>query len=179
MVYQDNVFNVAGVPLGRRKVGEEGKRCRPLRIPAIRSLGQKIPPVRHPRFLSETRRSLRAAWGTGQGGKGHSIRLSAWSPGVPGGAIHIESGYQSGHGSGCAHEDCTAISDIVFRNNTFKDAGGTGSIVCFPNRPCQNVTFDDVHVLNAGTAPGWGCSDVARPARPPFRDPLCARRAHS
>ena len=46
--------------------------------------------------------------------------------GVPGGALHIESGYQSGQGSGCAFDDCTDIRDIVFRNLTFKHAGGTG-----------------------------------------------------
>jgi polygalacturonase len=46
--------------------------------------------------------------------------------GIPGGAIHIDSGYQSGHGEGCNFSDCTDIRDIVFRNLTFLNAGGTG-----------------------------------------------------
>ena len=52
--------------------------------------------------------------------------------GVPGGALHIESGYQSGHGSGCDYSDCTDIRDIVFRNLRFKNSGGTGGeyILC-------------------------------------------------
>merc|ERR1719345_106667 len=78
--------------------------------------------------------------------------------GVPGGAIHIESGYQSGHGT-CAFDDCTDIRDIVFRNLTFKKSGGTGNFVCFPNRPCHNITFDNVHVESATS--GWGCNDIA------------------
>lgn len=36
--------------------------------------------------------------------------------GLPGGAIHIESGYQSGHGADCSSTSCTEIRDIVFRN---------------------------------------------------------------
>lgn len=79
--------------------------------------------------------------------------------GVPGGALHVESGYQSGHGPGCAFDECTDISNIVFRNLTFKHSGGTGGIVCFPARPCQNITFEDVHV--AGADSGWGCENVA------------------
>ena len=35
--------------------------------------------------------------------------------GVPGGAIHIESGYQSGRGNSCSFSECTDIRDIVFR----------------------------------------------------------------
>ena len=57
--------------------------------------------------------------------------------GVPGGALHIESGYQSGHGAGCNFTDCTEIRDIVFRNLTFHHSGSTGNVVCFPNRPCR------------------------------------------
>ncbi len=81
--------------------------------------------------------------------------------GVPGGAIHIESGYQS---SGQCNKTglpgaCTAISDIVFRNLTFANAGGAGVLQCFPDVPCQNITAEDVHI----TAPSsnWGCSNVA------------------
>jgi len=78
--------------------------------------------------------------------------------GVPGGAIHIESGYQSGHGT-CSFAECTDIRDIVFRNLTFKTSGGTGGFVCFPNRPCHNITLDNVHVESATS--GWGCNDIA------------------
>lgn len=82
------------------------------------------------------------------------------SAGVPGGAIHIESGYQSGHGSSCPADECTVIRDIVFRNLTFKHSGGTGNVVCFPARPCQNITFEDVHV-DSTTSQGWSCENVA------------------
>ena len=81
--------------------------------------------------------------------------------GSPGGAIHIESGYQSGHGSSCNASECTDIRDIVFRNLTFEHSGGTGGFVCFPARPCHNITLEDVHVMNLGAKSGWGCSDVA------------------
>jgi len=94
--------------------------------------------------------------------------------GVPGGAIHIESGYQSGHGD-CSYSECTDIRDIVFQNLTFKNSGGTGGFKCFPNRPCQNITFDNVHVESATS--GWGCSDIASgtftdvtPPRDPTKD---------
>ena len=83
--------------------------------------------------------------------------------GEPGGALHIESGYQSGHGNSCAYENCTDIRDITFRNLTFAHSGGTGNIVCFPARPCQNITFDNVHVHvnNRVDEPGWQCTNVA------------------
>ena len=81
--------------------------------------------------------------------------------GVPGGAIHIESGYQSGHGKSCSYSDCTDIRDIVFRNLTFVHSGGTGGLVCFPARPCQNITFENVHVENQQGKAGWSCNDVA------------------
>ena len=42
---------------------------------------------------------------------------------MPGGALHIESGYQSGHGQGCSASECTEIRDIVFRNLTFDRSG--------------------------------------------------------
>ena len=44
---------------------------------------------------------------------------------------------------------------------TFKNAGGTGNLVCFPARPCHNVSLEDVHIENLGDKAGWGCSDVA------------------
>jgi len=81
--------------------------------------------------------------------------------GVPGGALHIESGYQSGQKNTCNFTECTDIRDIVFRNNTFKNAGGTGSLVCFPARPCHNITLDTVHVENLSGQTGWGCQNVA------------------
>lgn len=79
--------------------------------------------------------------------------------GVPGGALHIESGYQSGDKNSCNFSTCTDIRDIVFRNLTFKHSGGTGSLACFPARPCHNITFEDVHVMNATS--GWGCENIA------------------
>ena len=71
--------------------------------------------------------------------------------------------YQSGHGSDCNYTECTEIRDIVFRNLTFLHSGGTGNIVCFPNRPCQNITFDNVHVGSPDfpVTSGWGCAGVA------------------
>ena len=64
--------------------------------------------------------------------------------GKPGGAMEIECGYQSGAPTGCNRTSCTEIRDIVFRNLSFKRAGGTGGVTCFPARPCQNITFDNV-----------------------------------
>ena len=81
--------------------------------------------------------------------------------GVPGGALHIESGYQSGHGEGCDYANCTAISNITFRNLSFANSGGTGGIVCFPSRPCESIVFENVHVANQAGKAGWPCSDVA------------------
>lgn len=78
--------------------------------------------------------------------------------GVPGGAIQIESGYQSGKGS-CNFTECTDIRDIVFRNLTFAHSGGTGQLVCFPARPCHNITLDDVHVQEVTS--GWSCDNIA------------------
>jgi hypothetical protein len=39
-------------------------------------------------------------------------------------------------------------------------SGGTGNLVCFPTKPCQNITFDNVHV-GGDAETGWGCSDIA------------------
>ena len=80
--------------------------------------------------------------------------------GTPGGAIEIECGYQSGAPTGCNVSSCTEIRDIVFRNLTFAHAGGTGGIKCFPERPCQNITLDDVHIENLAGGVGWDCEGV-------------------
>ncbi len=82
--------------------------------------------------------------------------------GKPGGAMEIECGYQSGKPTGCGTDTtpaCTDIRDIVFRNLTFVNSGGTGGIKCFPNKPCHNVTFDNVHIESAES--GWACENVA------------------
>lgn len=85
--------------------------------------------------------------------------------GAPGGAMSIEAGYFSQGEPQCSFSDCTEIRDIVFQNLTFKHTGGTGSLQCFPNRPCQNITFDGVHVEDMKS--GWWCKGVASGS---FRD---------
>merc|ERR1712187_1036506 len=76
--------------------------------------------------------------------------------GKPGGAIKIETGYQS---SGqCTATTCTEIRDIVFRNLTFEDVGSLGALDCYPQRPCENITFDNVHVKATSK---WDCKNVA------------------
>ena len=66
-----------------------------------------------------------------------------YTAGSPGGALVIESGYQS---SGqCNATTCTEVKDIVFRNLTVVH-GSSGSINCYPARPCVNITFDGVHM---------------------------------
>eukprot|EP00041_Stephanoeca_diplocostata_P036063 m.1298652 g.1298652 ORF g.1298652 m.1298652 type:complete len:976 (+) comp24798_c1_seq90:51-2978(+) len=75
--------------------------------------------------------------------------------GAPGGAIVIETGYQSG--GECNASTCTDIRDIVFRNLTVH-SGSPGGVNCYPARPCINVTFDNVHVNDTGT---WSCTNVA------------------
>ena len=93
---------------------------------------------------------------------GGYVRNVAWTDSVfetagsPGGAIEIESGYQS---SGtCNSTTCTEVRDIVFRNLTVNNAGSLGSLDCYPARPCVNVTFDNVHVNITGT---WSCKNIA------------------
>ena len=81
--------------------------------------------------------------------------------GMPGGALEIESGYQSGSNSSCSYEECTEISNITFRNNTFLRAGYTGSITCFPARPCSNIVFDHVSVGDVSPKGAWHCENVA------------------
>lgn len=111
-------------------------------------------------------------WGIGMhvktrttyGGFIHNVAyLDNWfeTAGYPGGAIQIECGYQSGHGNSCSYNECTEIRDIVFRNNTFKRTGGTGQLVCFPARPCHNITLEDVVLVNHTTPQSWGCQNVA------------------
>lgn len=93
---------------------------------------------------------------------GGFVRDVAWvdcvfrASGNPGGALVIESDYQSS--GNCTAETCTAVSDIVFRNLTFLQTGSLGSIKCYAARPCVNVTFDGVSV--AATGP-WVCDNVA------------------
>jgi len=92
---------------------------------------------------------------------GGYIRDAAWVDNViqvagsPGGALVIESGYQSA--GQCTADTCTQVSGIVFRNLTVHK-GGLGSIDCYPARPCENVTFEDVHINATGT---WSCKNVA------------------
>jgi hypothetical protein len=68
----------------------------------------------------------------------------------------------SSHHRRCNASTCTDIRDIVFRNLTFVQSGSTGSVTCFPARPCQNITFDNVRVESVakGTAQ-WPCEGVA------------------
>ena len=81
--------------------------------------------------------------------------------GVPGGAIHIESGYQSGQGNSCSQSECTDIRDIVFRNLSFGRSGGTGVVTCFPNRFVgkksalnnQKNALEDTRFPHAGWVP--------------------------
>jgi len=34
-------------------------------------------------------------------------------------------------------------------------------MVCFPARPCQNISFENVHVAGQDGKSGWGCDNVA------------------
>ena len=76
--------------------------------------------------------------------------------------LWIETGYQSS--GNCTAETCTEIRDIVFRNFTVLDAtSGPGSILCYAERPCVNITLENVH-MSSSTDPtrGWGgCEHVA------------------
>ena len=83
----------------------------------------------------------------------HNIFTSVSSAGM-----EIETDYQ-GTASGCDASNCTAISDIFFRNLTFNVVGGgPGSFQCFPPRPCTNVVWENVRVNTTGA---WGCAHVA------------------
>ena len=89
------------------------------------------------------------------------------------GTIEIETDYQSG--GECNATSCTEIRDIVFRNITSL-AGSPGSLSCFPERPCVNVTLENVHILPAdGT---WSCNNVTGltviDVSPPGLEEACA-----
>lgn len=75
--------------------------------------------------------------------------------------ILVETDYQSG--GTCNSTTCTEIRDIVWRNFTVllvggSDGGGAGTIGCYKERPCVNLTFEDVHV---NTTAAWGCRSLA------------------
>jgi len=71
-------------------------------------------------------------------------------------SIQIETDYQS---SGyCTAENCTEIRDIVFRNFTVHNNAGPGRLNCYPNRPCINITLENVWINTTGK---WGCSNVS------------------
>lgn len=81
-------------------------------------------------------------------------------PSVSTQGILIETDYQS---SGkCTAENCTVIRDIVFRNfSVFSvgglGGGGPGNIGCYPQRPCVNITFENIYVNSTGR---WGCNNL-------------------
>jgi polygalacturonase len=70
--------------------------------------------------------------------------------------MQIETDYQSS--GNCDSSNCTLIQDIVFRNLTFNRLGCPGSFGCYAQRPCINVTFENIWA-NA-TCP-WGCHNVS------------------
>lgn len=71
-------------------------------------------------------------------------------------SIQIETDYQS---SGyCTAENCTEIRDIVFRNFTVKNNAGPGRLNCYPNRPCVNITLENVWINSTAK---WGCTNVS------------------
>jgi hypothetical protein len=105
-------------------------------------------------------------WGQGThlktaAARGGFVRNVVWQHSVfnvvSSAGIQLETGYQSGPG-GCDASNCTAISDIVWRNLTFRAVGGPGSISCFPPRPCENLTFESIRVNSTGS---WSCDHVA------------------
>lgn len=118
-------------------------------------------------YINNTMTELSGEWGQGAHLKtrvsyGGYVRDVAWVDctfavsGDPGGALVIESDYQSN--GNCTSTTCTEVRDIVFRNLTFLQTGSLGSIECYKERPCVNVTFDNVHIA----APGpWDCQHVA------------------
>jgi polygalacturonase len=74
--------------------------------------------------------------------------------------ILIETDYQS---SGqCDAFNCTDIRDIVFRNFTVftvggMGGGGPGNIGCYKERPCVNITFEDIFINSTA---GWNCNNL-------------------
>lgn len=118
-------------------------------------------------YINNTMTEQTGEWGQGAHIKtrvdyGGYIRDVAWVDctflvsGSPGGALVIESGYQSS--GNCTAETCTEVRDVVFRNLKFVRAGGLGSIQCYAARPCVNVTFESVHIAASGP---WDCKHVA------------------
>jgi hypothetical protein len=134
-------------------------------------------------YLNNTMTELAGEWGQGAHLKtrvsyGGYVRDVAWVnctfavSGNPGGALVIESDYQSN--GNCTAETCTEVRDIVFRDLAFLSTGGPGSIQCYAARPCVNLTFDNVHIA----APGpWSCKNVASGSAlnvtPPGLGPAC------
>ena len=72
--------------------------------------------------------------------------------------MQIETDYQSS--GGCNASACTHISGIAFINLTIVGPTAPGAFDCFPNAPCENVTWRDVRVVNASDA-AWDCKNVA------------------
>ena len=71
--------------------------------------------------------------------------------------IQIETDYQS---SGkCNATTCTEIRDIVWRNISMS-AGSPGALSCMPDRPCVNITLQDVNITGRN-GNGWGCNNVS------------------
>ena len=72
--------------------------------------------------------------------------------------LWIETDYQSR--GNCTAETCTEIRDIVFRNFTVQAPSGTGYLSCYKERPCTNVTLQNVHINSSAWGKG-SCNNVA------------------
>ncbi len=70
--------------------------------------------------------------------------------------MQIETDYQSS--GSCDASNCTEIRDIVYRNLTFLRLGSPGSFQCYEQRPCVNITFENIWVNSTGT---WSCRNVS------------------
>ena len=81
---------------------------------------------------------------------GGYVRNVAWIDNVfhvagkPGGAIVFECGYQPGQWKPCTSETCPEVRDIVVRN-LIVEIANPGTIACYAQRPCVNITFENVH----------------------------------
>ncbi len=78
--------------------------------------------------------------------------------------ILVETDYQSG--GNCTAQTCTDIRDIVFRNFTVHvvgglGGGGPGQIGCYAERPCVNLTFEDIYINTSGVSTAWGCKNLS------------------
>lgn len=70
----------------------------------------------------------------------------------------IETDYQS---SGqCTSTTCTEIRDIVWRNNT-GHPNSPGDLSCFTQRPCVNITLEDINFIPRIPGAGWGCNNIS------------------